>query len=229
MSKKKADSKKKAKLNIVEYDIDKLLKSQAEYNPRAISSENKAGLATSLDKFGYVESIIYNKRTETLVSGHQRLNLLKSKNFDTVDVNVINVDLETEKALNVAMNAKTISGEYTIDVNDLLDEILQTDVEIYDMMNLQALGVYDAEEVELDEVDDDTQVDIPEMDLMPYEHYDCVLVVCRSIDDYMYLTSKLGLEEKRIISAPMVKNKKIGKVRAVGADKLVNLIEKSNE
>ena len=222
---KKQSSKKVAKLDIKQFGIDELLKTVATYNPRTISEEQKSGLKTSMERFGYVQNIIYNKQTDTLVSGHQRLNVMKSQGYEAVDVHVVDLSLEQEKALNVSMNAQTITGEFTLDVNELLEEILQTDVELYDLGNFAALGVYDNEEVELDELEDDTTVDIPEMDLLPYEHYDCVLVVCKSIDDYMFLSSKLGLEEKRVISAPMVKHKKIGKVRAVSADKLVNLID----
>lgn len=214
---------KKAKLNIKTFDIDELLEAKAPYNPREISDESKSGLQTSINKFGYVENIIYNKQTKTLVSGHQRLDVLKEQGYEEVDVNVIDIDLESEKALNVAMNAKTITGDFTSGINELLEEILQHDVEVYDMMNLGSLGVYDEETMEEIKKPEDKH-HLPEMDLMPYEHYDCILVVFTSVDDFTFMSSKLGLNEKRIISSPMVKNKKVGKVRAIDAQKIIELL-----
>ena len=220
---------KKAKLSIKEYDVDSLIEMSADYNPRTIDDEQKAGLNSSLNKFGYVNNIIFNKRTKTVVSGHQRLKALKKQGFEKVDVNVVDLSLEDEKALNVAMNATTITGDFTHTINDLLDEIMENDTEFYDMANLGLLNIFEEEVEQEDTINSTDSVDIPEMDLMAYEHYDCVLVVFKNVDDFMYLSSKLGLNEKRVISAPMVKHKKIGKVRAVSADKILNLINDNEE
>jgi|SaaInlStandDraft_5_1057022.scaffolds.fasta_scaffold38165_3 hypothetical protein len=215
---------KKAQLKTKEFDIDYLLGQSADYNPREIDEEAKSGLSLSIDKFGYVQNLIFNKRTKNMVSGHQRLVALKEEGYDKVDVLVVDLDEEKEKELNVLMNTSTITGDFTEGINDILEGILSHDPELYDMANLEELrfNIFEGEEEEQEEK---TEVDIKGMDLYPYEHYDCVLVVFKSVDDFLYLSSKLGLNEKRIISAPMVANKKIGRTRAVDAKQLIKLIE----
>jgi len=219
----------KAKLNIKEMKVDTLLKSRAKYNPRKITSEQKAGLESSIDKFGYVENLIYNKQTKTLVSGHQRLSSLVEKGYTDVDVHIVDIDLEQEKALNVAMNARTITGDFTTGINEILSEIMTTDVEFYDLANLNSLHIYDNEEDVLQEEEEKQQIEMNEMILLPYEHYDAFLVVCKNTDDFMYLSSALGLEEKKIISSPMVQKKKLGRTRAVEASKLLDVFNKDKD
>jgi len=57
----------------------------AGYNPRINIKENKSlykKLESSIDKFGLVEPIIWNKKTGHVVGGHQRLQILKDKKID---------------------------------------------------------------------------------------------------------------------------------------------------
>jgi hypothetical protein len=49
----------------------------APYNPRAISEKRGAQLAKSMEKFGDLSSITFNRRTGRLVSGHQRVKHLQ--------------------------------------------------------------------------------------------------------------------------------------------------------
>jgi len=46
-----------------------------ELNPRKISEQNKKELKKSVDKFGDLSGIIYNRQTKRLVGGHQRTDL----------------------------------------------------------------------------------------------------------------------------------------------------------
>lgn len=79
----------------------------ALYNPRV---ELKPGdpeyekLKNSLDEFGYVEPLVWNQRTKTLVSGHQRFTILKEQGAQEIEVSVVDLPVEKEKALNVALN-----------------------------------------------------------------------------------------------------------------------------
>jgi len=76
----------------------------APYNPRI---ELKPGdleydrLAQVIAEFDLVEPLVWNEQTGNLVSGHQRLKILKARGDKTVEVSVINVNLVQEKALNV--------------------------------------------------------------------------------------------------------------------------------
>lgn len=98
----------------------------ADYNPR---KDLKPGdkeyekLKRSIDEFGYVDPLIWNKRTSRLVGGHQRLKVLKDMGIDEVDVVVVDMDEGKEKALNVALNK--ISGDWDKDKLMLLITDLQ--------------------------------------------------------------------------------------------------------
>lgn len=80
----------------------------APYNPR---KDLKPGdpeyekLRRSIEEFGYVDPLIWNKRTGTLVGGHQRLKILVNEHGATeVDVSVVDLDDTAERALNVTLN-----------------------------------------------------------------------------------------------------------------------------
>ncbi len=47
-------------------------------NPRKITSEKKAQLLESIKKFGDLGGIVFNKKTEKIVSGHQRTSVIPS-------------------------------------------------------------------------------------------------------------------------------------------------------
>lgn len=70
-----------------------------------------------------MDPLIWNKRTSRLVGGHQRLKVLKDMGIDEVDVVVVDMDEEKEKALNVALNK--ISGDWDKDKLMLLITDLQ--------------------------------------------------------------------------------------------------------
>lgn len=85
----------------------------ADYNPR---KDLKAGdpeyekLKRSIEQFGYVEPVIWNKATGRVVGGHQRLKVLLDMGITEVECVVIEMDAEKEKALNIALNK--ISGDW---------------------------------------------------------------------------------------------------------------------
>lgn len=86
---------------------------RADYNPRKISSKAKSGLSKSIDKFGLLNLIIWNRKTGNVVGGHQRLDILVGKGETEADVVVIDVEPADEVALNIALNNPAVAGEYT--------------------------------------------------------------------------------------------------------------------
>lgn len=97
----------------------------AKYNPRKQlkpGDKEYEALNTSISNFGVVVPLIYNEATKTLISGHQRLNVLKNNGVTEVEVVVVNLPLSKEKALNIAMNK--IDGKWDFDkLDELLSEI----------------------------------------------------------------------------------------------------------
>lgn len=98
----------------------------AEYNPRKDLKPGDAEyekLKRSIEQFGYVEPVIWNKTTGKVVGGHQRLKVLMDMGYTEVDCVVVELSEEKEKALNIALNK--ISGEWDKDKLALLITDLQ--------------------------------------------------------------------------------------------------------
>ena len=104
----------------------------AEYNPRVrlteVDHEYKA-LKASIDEFGLVVPLIVNERTGTLVSGHQRLNVMLAEGVDETEVVIVDMEPEREKALCIALNK--ISGQWDYGaLADILEELRDSPVDI---------------------------------------------------------------------------------------------------
>jgi DNA modification methylase len=85
----------------------------ADYNPRKDLKPDDAEyekLERSIRQFGYVEPVIWNKATGSIVGGHQRIKILKELGLTELDCVVVDFSLEQEKALNIALNK--ISGDW---------------------------------------------------------------------------------------------------------------------
>jgi len=82
----------------------------APYNPRKIDKETLEKLKQSIQNFGYVEPLVWNKRTKRIVGGNQRLRVLQELGVEEVEVVVVDLDEDREKLLNLALNK--ITGEW---------------------------------------------------------------------------------------------------------------------
>ncbi len=82
----------------------------APYNPRIDLKPGDAvydRLKLSIETYGYLQPIIVNRRTDHIVGGHQRLKVMQDLGHEEVDVIVVDLPLEQEKALNLTLN-KTV-------------------------------------------------------------------------------------------------------------------------
>lgn len=107
----------------------------APYNPRLeLKPGDKAWekLERSLDEFELVQPIVWNKKTGHIVSGHQRLAVLKHRGETEVDCVVVDFSLEKEKALNVTLNNANVGSDW--DAAKLVDLVSE----------LQSLPEFDA-------------------------------------------------------------------------------------
>lgn len=82
----------------------------APYNPRTIDDEAIAALASSMDHFGLVLPLVWNKRTGHVVGGNQRLAILRKTKRKTLPCSVVDLTLAREKILNLRLN--NLSGEW---------------------------------------------------------------------------------------------------------------------
>ena len=75
----------------------------ADYNPRkALTPEDKEyqDIKRSIEKFGYVDPIIWNEVTGNIVGGHQRFKVLKAEGATEIACVVVRIENpDDEKAL----------------------------------------------------------------------------------------------------------------------------------
>lgn len=109
-------------MKIINVKIDKL--KPAKYNPRLnLQPEDKEyrDIKRSIIEFGLVEPLVINK-DYIVVSGHQRLKVLKELSFTTVPCITVDLDKQKEKMLNIALNK--ISGDWDrAKLKDILEEL----------------------------------------------------------------------------------------------------------
>jgi DNA modification methylase len=82
----------------------------APYNPRKSTVTQDENLKRSLEKFGLVDPIIFNKQTGNIVGGHFRVRELKKLGLKEVECVIVDLSPEDEKELNIRLNANT--GEF---------------------------------------------------------------------------------------------------------------------
>lgn len=115
---------------LTEIELKKM--NPAKYNPRVTLTEGMReyqALKESLEEFGDVEPIVWNKRTGNIVGGHQRYNILLSMGVKKALVSVVDISEEEEKALNIALN--NVSGEWDDDkLRDLLQSLDTDDIQV---------------------------------------------------------------------------------------------------
>jgi len=98
-------------MEIKKISINKI--NPASYNPRKDLKPDDAEykhLVKSIDEFGYVEPLVWNKRTGNLVGGHQRFKIILAQGAKEVLVSIVDLPIEKEKALNIALNK--IQGDW---------------------------------------------------------------------------------------------------------------------
>ncbi len=112
-------------MNIRTVSLSKI--NPSPYNPRKDLKPDDPDyklLLKSIDKFGFIEPLIWNEKTGNLVGGHQRLKVLLAKGIKEVQVSVLDLSLEKEKALNIALNK--ISGDWDQEkLKSLLSELVK--------------------------------------------------------------------------------------------------------
>ena len=117
-------------MNIQKISIDRI--KLAGYNPRKNLKPDDPEyekLKNSIEEFGYVEPLVWNKRTGHIIGGHQRFKVLLQLGYTEVECVVLDLDDTKEKALNIALNK--ISGEWDLPLlSDLLRSIDETGFDI---------------------------------------------------------------------------------------------------
>lgn len=142
----------------------------AKYNPR---KDLKPGdieyekLKQSIQTFGYVEPVLWNKRTGNIIGGHQRFKVLVELGYTEIDCVVVDMDLTDEKALNIALNK--VSGDWDKDklillITDLQGSDFDVSLTGFDSIELNALFKDSLkEDIKEDDFDVDAELKKPEL------------------------------------------------------------------
>lgn len=112
----------------------------AGYNPRKMSPAAMAGLRASLEKFGELGGIVFNRRMNRLAGGHQRVKALAAIGETHADVRVVDLDEPDEKALNLTLNNPAIGGDWAgAELAALLEESQAVLGDLFKDLKLDAL------------------------------------------------------------------------------------------
>lgn len=149
-------------------------------NPRKIKSKKKKDLAASLEAYGDFDIIVINEQNQ-VIGGNQRVTILKEKDPETVVVckMLVGYTDQEQKYVNIKLN--THAGEWVLDA--LVDWTADISVD---------LGLEDVVKKET------AERSIPEMELIHYEKYDYVMIVCKNELDYNNLVRSLGIEGAKV-------------------------------
>jgi len=144
----------------------------APYNPRKSDVTQEANLKASLEKFGVVEPIIFNKQTGYIVGGHFRIRELKKLGIKDVDCVIVDLSPEDEKELNIRLNANT--GEWDMEL-----------LEDWDKQDLEEWGL-ELEWDTTDYSDKNKEIDIDDLGT------DMVIKLTYSEDEYNQVKEQLS-------------------------------------
>lgn len=102
----------------------------ADYNPRKISNEALGRLTKSLAELGDLQPITVNVRTgNTIIGGHQRFKIYQAMGREEIDVWLVDLSEEKEKAANLALN--NLAGEFDTEaLKNLIEEIDNSDLDL---------------------------------------------------------------------------------------------------
>ena len=177
-------------IEVVEMEVGQLV--GMDGNPRKINSKRKNELRKSMEMFGDFGIIVIDENNR-IISGHQRTDALLALHGEKHKVLCKRLKGYSEPELRaINIKANTHSGEWDYDKLAAWTADLQIDFAL-------DLPQTDANERE-----------VKGMELIRYEKYDYVMLVCRNEIDYLNLTRKLGIEDKKIVV-----NKSNGKERKI--------------
>lgn len=169
-------------------------------NPRKITTKKKKELSKSLKDFGDFGVVVIDE-DNNIISGHQRVDVIKAEKGEGAKVlckRLVGYSESEKRAINIKAN--THAGEWDLDKLAAWTADLTVNLGI----NPKPLDAINAP--------------IKDMELIRYEKYDYVLIVCRKEYDYNNLVQALGIEDKKTLVYQNGEKKRKIKCRAVWFD-----------
>lgn len=143
-------------------------------NPRKINKKKRDELKRSLEVFGDFGCFIIDENN-SVIGGNQRLSIIKElyPEKELLCKRLVGYSNAEKRAINIKAN--THSGDWDMDLLAKWTADLNMDFDIKDDEKLE-------------------DKDVKGMDLIPFEKYNYMLVVCRSELDYNALLAKFGMD-----------------------------------
>lgn len=167
-------------------------------NPRKIRSAKREDLRTSLKNFGDFGLVLIDENN-SIIAGNQRVSLLMEESPDTEVLCKRLVGYTEAELRSINIKDNTHNGEWDLDL--LADWTSDLTID---------LGLNE------DEIDP-VERKIKDMELIHYEKYDYVIIVCKNEVDYLDLQRKLGIDNKKVL---IPSGKRKIKARAIWFDKI---------
>ena len=176
-------------------------------NPRKIGKKKLEELEASLEAYGDFGVFLIDEN-DNVIAGNQRLSIIKKKNPDQelLCKRLIGYTEAELRAINIKDN--THSGEWDLDL--LADWTADLNLDLGVELNNNNLG----------------DRKLSDMELIRYEKYDYVLLVCRNEIDYNELTRKLGIAGRKV---RITGTKRSIKARAIWYDQIKCQIVESED
>ena len=152
-------------------------------NPRKVKKKGLENLKASIEAYGNFGILVIDEQNR-IIAGNQRLKViieLYGKDYEVECKKLYGFSDAELKAINIKDN--THAGEWDLD----LLASWTADIE-KDLGQLSKPEVPDVEERKIEE-----------MELLPFERYNYVMIVCRNNIDFDLLATKLGLKGKHIL------------------------------
>lgn len=148
-------------------------------NPRKIGKKKLEELEASLDAYGDFGIFLVDEQNN-VIAGNQRLSIIMKRNpeQELLCKRLIGYTESELRAINIKDN--THSGEWDLDL--LADWTADLNLDLGVDLNNKNLG----------------DRKLSDMELIRYEKYDYVLIVCRNEIDYNELTRKLGIAGRKV-------------------------------
>lgn len=195
------------------YELVEIHRSQiieAGYNPRYITEDARKRLKNAIAKVGLLAPITWNRQTQRIIGGHQRLRALDvingNRNY-TLRVAAVDMDEEEEKAANLLLNNPEAQGEWDL---EKLGEMLQApDLDLI----IAGFDASDVFKIVGDQATDTVLLEIAERvekvkaargdtakhnDTTHSSHW-FLVAVFRDDDERLAFTQKLGLPNNRYV------------------------------
>lgn len=181
----------------------------------------------SLDELGWIEEITVNVRTGKIVDGHMRLRL--ALEYDEPSVPVTYVDLTEAQELKALLIKDPLAGMAEMDAQAamrLTEELRFDGVELMELrrqLQRQAEGLAGDDE-EDEKPQKDPFAGPPEMEILPWEHYDVCLLVFKRVMDWHQAVTVLELERRTDprVRPGEAKQRKVGTARVLDGATFVN-------